>query len=131
MKSEAVEKSRSQTAQSPNGEGAEACEMLDVGRARKCEKGYWPNEATASQAKGHNMVALSVASYGVVFMAGRDVARCVRGMAEAETVSGASSGHGQPVLRLGQGARIKSDPENVRKARHWGHTPLGHRGQGH
>ncbi len=89
--------------------------MLDVGRARKCEKAYRPNEATASQTKGHNMVALSVALYGVVFMAGRDVARCVSGMAEAETVSGASSGHGRPVLRLGRGARIKCDPENVRK----------------
>ena len=26
----------------------EACEMLDVVRARKCEKAYWPNEPTAS-----------------------------------------------------------------------------------
>ncbi len=67
--------------------------MLDVGRARKCEKAYRPNEATASQAKGRNMATLSVASYGVVFMAGRDVARCVRGMAEADSVSGTSLGH--------------------------------------
>ncbi len=79
------------------------------------EEAQWPNEPTASQAKGHNMVALSVASYGVVFMAGRDVARCVRGTGEADTVSGSLPGHGRPVLRLGRGVRINSDPENVRK----------------
>ena len=28
--------------------------MLDVGRTRKCEKAYWPNEATASQTQGQD-----------------------------------------------------------------------------
>ncbi len=78
--------------------------MLDVGRARKCEKGYWPNEPTASQAKGRNVFTLSIASYGVGLVAGRDVARCVSGMAEADSVRGASPGRGRPVLRRWRGA---------------------------
>ena len=47
--------------------------MLDVDKARKCEKAQWPNEPTASQTKGRNWDATGIASRGVGLGPGREI----------------------------------------------------------
>ncbi len=68
------------------------------------EKAQWPNEPTAPQVKGLNWDAMRVASCGAGLVAGRDVARCVREMPEADVVSSALPGDGRPLLGRGRGA---------------------------